>query len=696
MQPRPLSHTCLNTSKFAAVFVDDVSDSPTIACPGFNDDFIHFEVGALGTDEPVPLANSTRVDTEEIDPPADTLMDRCDAPCGPPRVTPGPFAPGHADAPPNTVTLDDLLPNLDRAPRGLRVGPREYAYVIEELWPFTIPTLAGTDYHLDIYDLVRATGVPNYMGARIRIPSQINWDAWDALLYGYHDAEVADFLRFGWPGGYTAPTPPTPSDRNHPSAVMFPDQVQKFLDKEVDMGAMLGPFPSPPFYPWSQVSPLMSVEKKDTTSRRIIIDLSFPIGEGVNSGVPKNYFQGSHKHYSLPTVTDLANLVISAGPGSYLWKADLERAYCQLRCDPLDYPLMGITHAGAFFTDICPSFGCRGSSMSQQRVSDAVCYLMSTENFKTLAYVDDFCGIQQTLPAAEEAYAAFVSLTDTLGLKLAPDKCFSPSTKMEWLGFLFDTEAMSITLPSDKLRDIITMASAWKTKQRATRRDLQQLAGKLNHISQCVVPARKFMCRILAALRAAPQCGTIKVSEPLRHDVAWFAEYAATCNGRLLMEDPLPTFGIQCDACLEGGGGFSDTHFYSTQFTDPIFSDMHISQIEAFNILLAIKTLLPQNARSLCVVITTDNSAAMHTLNTGKTRDPILAACSRELWLFAAVRELKVVVNHAPGASLVLADALSRRHMSQFHDDVATQMVRHLGLSQLPPYAIDSILTPNL
>ena len=682
--PLPIAHTCLDTSQFAAVFIDDVSDSPIIVCPGAdptNDISIDNDIVSDDAFCP-PLANSTLIDAD---------MENMLGERGMAAVDAEPADDDHADPHPA-----QHLPPGGAGNRGLKVGPLEYAYVVDEIWPTRSPKITISSYHLDIYDLVRATGRPNYLGARIRIPSDINCDAWDALLHGYHDSEITDYLRFGWPGGYTAPTPPTTTMRNHPSATTFPDDVSRFLEKEVRLGAMLGPFEHPPFAPWSQISPLMTVEKRDSSSRRVIIDLSFPEGLGVNSGVPKNYFQGAPRQYSLPTIEDLAQLVLAAGRGCFLWKADLERAYRQLRCDPLDYPLMGVTHQGFFFTDICPSFGCRGSSMSQQRVSEAVCYLLSTEGHSALAYVDDFCGVQPLKAQADAAYASFASLTDTLGLRLAPDKCSPPATQMEWLGFLFDTEDMAITLPRAKLNEIVEIASRWAKKPRASRRDLQQLAGKLNHVSQCILPARKFMSRILAALRSTPLHGTIPVTDSLRSDVAWFAAYAAGCNGRVLIKAFLPSFEIQCDACLEGGGGFSGSHYYSLCFSDLRFQSMHISQIEAFNIVLAVKTLLPHDMRSTQVIITTDNSAAMHTLNTGRTRDPILAACSRELWLVAALRELEIVVNHAPGTSLVLADALSRRHGSHAHADIATQMIRHLDLMPCSPCDVDNVLTPNL
>ena len=688
--PHSVPHTCMNNPSFAAVLIDDISDSPYIACAGHVEaDPSHIPLADnadfFQDDCPIPIAHSTMLgDVMAEDPCSNLEMSSNDA---------------AAD------TADPLIAHIDPAQpitrpeapgaRGLKVGPYEFAYVVKEMWPH-VNAHAQDSEHLKIYDIVRSTGLPNYLSARIQIPSYINCDAWDHLLEGYADAEIANFLRYGWPSGYTAPTPPIPSDTNHPSALCFPADVTKFLDKEVKLGAMLGPFTAPPFREWSQVSPLMTVEKKDSASRRVIIDLSFPMGYGVNSGIPKNFFQGAERQYSLPTIHHLGQRIIAMGRDCYIWKADLERAYRQLRCDPLDYQLMGVMHRWAYFTDICPSFGCRGSSMSQQRVSEAVCYLMDREGYSLLAYVDDFCSIGRSAAAAHNAYKAFLSLMDVLGLQLAPEKCAPPSKQMEWLGFWFDTVEMTITIPPAKLKEILEIATAWGEKTRASRRDLQRLAGKLNHVSQCVLPARKFMSRILAALRASPMAGSMPVGDDLRRDVAWFAQYAARCNGRLLLVEKLPTFEIQCDACLEGGGGFSATEFYSIRFPTHMAEQHHISRIEAMNIVLAVKTLVPAEMRATEIIITTDNSAAMYSLNTGRTRDPILAACSRELWLLAALQELKITVNHAPGVTLVLADALSRRHQSQDQEDVVIQMTRHLGLTQTIPCDIDCILTPEL
>ena len=46
------------------------------------------------------------------------------------------------------------------------------------------------------------TGKPNYLVARVPVPSTMNISEWRKLLQGYDDSVVCDFLEFGWPVGF--------------------------------------------------------------------------------------------------------------------------------------------------------------------------------------------------------------------------------------------------------------------------------------------------------------------------------------------------------------------------------------------------------------------------------------------------------------------------------------------------------------
>ena len=63
---------------------------------------------------------------------------------------------------------------------------------------------------------------------------------------------------------------------------------------------MLGPFKAPPIDNL-HVSPFMTREKSNSLNRRVIIDLSWPIGESVNAGVTPEKYLGVDFILSYPS-----------------------------------------------------------------------------------------------------------------------------------------------------------------------------------------------------------------------------------------------------------------------------------------------------------------------------------------------------------------------------------------------------------
>ena len=86
------------------------------------------------------------------------------------------------------------------------------------------------------------TGEPNYRVARIPVFSALNIAKWRELLQHYPDNVICDFLEFGWPIGYMSDTLPIFDLRTHRGALTFPDQVNAYLSKEVQLGRIAGPF----------------------------------------------------------------------------------------------------------------------------------------------------------------------------------------------------------------------------------------------------------------------------------------------------------------------------------------------------------------------------------------------------------------------------------------------------------------------
>ena len=66
--------------------------------------------------------------------------------------------------------------------------------------------------------------------------------------------------------------------------------------------------------------------KKNTSEKCIIIDLSYPKGHIVNTGIKKGYYLGKVFNFLLPTIATLADGLLIAGAGSWFWTSDLSPA----------------------------------------------------------------------------------------------------------------------------------------------------------------------------------------------------------------------------------------------------------------------------------------------------------------------------------------------------------------------------------
>ena len=139
--------------------------------------------------------------------------------------------------------------------------------------------------YIDMHKKLRKDGRPNFSGLQIPIKSKLNADKFAHYLQGYWDWHLPMFIKFGFPLDIDRKVKIQSELVNHPSATKFSDHVDHYIEEEMAHGAIIGPFDSPPFD--LHTSPFMSREKPGSNKRRIIVDLSWPKGASVNSGVLK-------------------------------------------------------------------------------------------------------------------------------------------------------------------------------------------------------------------------------------------------------------------------------------------------------------------------------------------------------------------------------------------------------------------------
>lgn len=518
---------------------------------------------------------------------------------------------------------------------------------------------------LPIYNAVRASGTPNYRGARIPLPHGLRMETWRE--YFPHDVALCDFLEFGFPANYCAPHPPTPTFTHHNSALLHAAHVDHYIDTERSHNALVGPFSAAPFT-WIQTSPLMTREKRGSPHRRVILNLSAPTGQSVNAGIPRDCYLGAPFKLSLPTANSLKTQIIEAGRGCFLWSRDLSRGYRQLRTDPLDWPLLGIRWRGSYYFDCAIPFGLRFGAKCMHETTSAVTTLLNREGFPSLCYIDDIAGAHADANTAQHGFTRAQQLLDDLGLREADEKATPPSTSMTWLGVHFDTVAMTMSIPDTKIEECLQITNSWINKTRCTTSQLRSILGKLFHISQCSHTLRLFVNRLLDLLRSAPEQGVINIDNEARADIAWINTFLPQYNGIQLIT-PTPSLDIPLivDSCLTGAGAHFGKLAYHCAYPAHIKDmNLHITQLEMLNTMAAIR-LWAQHMAGHTLLVRCDNEAAVSVLQTGRGRDKILLQCARIIWIYTARHKVTIQVRHIAAADNQLADDLSRYHLHQSH-----------------------------
>ena len=134
------------------------------------------------------------------------------------------------------------------------------------------------------------------------------------------------------------------------------------------------------------------------------------------------------------------------------------------------------------------------------------------------------------------------SLFAELGLMDAPEKDTLPSHEMLCLGIWINTLDMTLSVPAFCVEELQLELNMWLNKQSFTKRELQQLLGKLSYVSACVRPGRAFMSRLLNALRScssSPKRTIHPISNDLRADINWWLYFLSHYNLMVFLWFPL-------------------------------------------------------------------------------------------------------------------------------------------------------------
>lgn len=504
-------------------------------------------------------------------------------------------------------------------------------------------------------------------------PSPIKLSELIPLLQDYPNTSAAITLKEGFSHGfklgYEGKRAPRNSD-NLKSVERDPPTVSQKLEKEIKLGRMAGPFTQPPFNNLI-ISPIGLVPKAETGKFRLIHHLSHPEGESINDGINREVCAVKYSNFD-----DAIELVVRAGKGANLAKADIESAFRLLPIHPDDFSLLGIKFQGQFYVDKALPMGASCSPAYFEMFSTFLEWATKRESKSNsiVHYVDDFCLIAPDRPSCQRLISCFENVCAKLGVPLASDKSEGPATRLVFLGLEIDSVQQLVSIPHSKLHKIIAKVQGALDRNSITLRELQSLIGSLSFVCKAISPGRAFLRRLIdLSCNVRKPWYKIHLSKAAKGDLQMWMIFLRNFNGCAMIPDQF--WREDCDLQLFtdasgdiGFGGFFSDKWFQGRWPQAInHTTRSIAWLEFFPIVVAV-ALWSESLQGKRIIIRSDNAAAVSIINKQSSKCPRIMGLVRFFVLQCLKSNVAFKAHHIPGKDNTIADALSRFQMPRFRE----------------------------
>ena len=405
------------------------------------------------------------------------------------------------------------------------------------------------------------------------------------------------------------------------------------------------------------VSPLAAIAKDDGTVR-LIHDASKPVNLALNDCVLY------HDKVKYQSIQDAVNLL---KPGSYCCKIDLKSAYRSVGIHPSQYHLCGLkwdlNGKETYLVDTRLMMGASKAPSIFHRLSQAIKRRMEHRGYNVVAYLDDFLIVSDTFQECLAGQHVLIKLLRNMGFAISWQKVCGPSNKIVFLGVEINTCEMTLSLPEGKVKEIKGILHNFLKRKRASAKQIQSLAGKLNWACHVIRCGRSYLRNILDALaHLRMPYHKVLISEKFVTDIKWWILALEGFPGKYMLFKP-SVHVIQIDASKNGSGFVfnQDWGYVNWKVDFPQVAKCHINCKETISAVLAARRWAPlwENSK---VVFCTDNQTAKACIQKGTSKNPSLLPWVRELHLWSLLFNFDIVSSWIPGVNNVIPDTISRLH----------------------------------
>ncbi len=394
------------------------------------------------------------------------------------------------------------------------------------------------------------------------------------------------------------------------------------------------------------ISPIFGVPKSDG-SIRLVINL-----KNLNEFIQSPHFK----------MEDYRSACTLVRKDYFLAVVDQRDAYHSIPIHPHFQKYLKFRWKGILYKFTCLPFGLNIAPYIYTKMMKPVLSHLRALGFQSVSFLDDCLLIGKNLDGCISNVEATINIYKKLGLAINFQKSIlKPTQSIKFLGFIFDTQTLTLKLPETKKEKILKQCMFVYSSQQITIQELAELLGLL--VSAC--PAVKYgslYTKQLEIEKTKALAGSINYSKKMslsiisKEDISWWI--SSIGNACRKIDHERYDIIITTDSSLSGWGAISggvQTKGYWTVNE----STFHINVLELLAIKLAVQIFLKMPCMK--VLVRCDNATALAYINNfGGCRSSDCHRVAKEIWQYCEQYDSFIFASYINTKANYLADGLSR------------------------------------
>ncbi|XP_050294576.1 uncharacterized protein LOC126743396 isoform X1 [Anthonomus grandis grandis] len=348
----------------------------------------------------------------------------------------------------------------------------------------------------------------------------------------------------------------------------------------------------------------------------------------------------------------------------FMCKIDLRDAYFLISVHRKYRRYLRFKFNGVIYEFNCLPFGLNIAPYVFTKLMKPIFSFLRARGFLSVVFLDDILLIGNTYAECLTNRNETLDLLLKLGFVPNYEKSILiPSQVIQYIGFIYSSIDMSVSLPQDKVSSTLELVSKFLLLEKCSIRDFARMLGKVTSICPGIkygwLYTKYFERQKFLALQSSNENynATMKILPLLYEDFQWWIKNLPKAKNFIQID----SFAIEIFSDASSTGwGISCLGKKSRGFWSVVEKEYHINYLELLAVFFGLKCFASHlsNCNILCRV---DNTTALAYINKmGSVQYPKLNNLSRTIWQWCEERNLFLYASYIKSIDNWEADHESR------------------------------------